>query len=129
MNAPNEMCDEARQDWQRLHAVLEAAQDFLACRDKALGFAPWGERPPIRTLADAIQRDVSGLEVERAEHALRDALTALCRGTSPEAFPGASPAQGSRGIIAPIYSAAVKTSAVPSRRRPARQRASLPRSA
>jgi hypothetical protein len=70
--------EQGPQDSRRLQAVLDAAQQFLACRDRVQAQAPWAEAHPVRTLADAIERDFAGFDLERAEARFRAALAALC---------------------------------------------------
>ena len=63
-----------------IHEMLEAAQRFLACRERAQLHAHWAEPPPVRTLAEAIERDFAGFDLERAEAEFRAALAALSQG-------------------------------------------------
>ncbi len=62
--------------------LLRAAEHFLACRDRALAVAPWAEPAP-RTLAEAIARDFTGFDLERAEADFRAALAAFSAGSAP----------------------------------------------
>ena len=67
-----------------LQNVLQAAQRFLACRERAASAAPWNDARTVRTLAEAIERDFIGFDLERAEAELRAAVAALC-GTPAQA--------------------------------------------
>jgi hypothetical protein len=58
--------------------LIETARHFFDCRERALAHARWSDPPPVRTLAEAIERDFAGFEVERAEAEFRAALAALC---------------------------------------------------
>lgn len=72
-----------------LREMLDAAQRFFACRDRVLVHAQWAEPPPVRSLAEAIDRDFAGFDMERAEAEFRAALAALSLG---QAAPGAAAA-------------------------------------
>ena len=76
--AASPAADRAEGAAEGLHHVLEAAQRFLACRERASALAPWSEARPARTLAEAIERDFVGFDLERAEAELRAAVAALC---------------------------------------------------
>lgn len=55
--------------------VLEAARDFLVCRDR-LAAVRGGQVAPARSLAEAIGRDFLPFDLERATEALREAVAA-----------------------------------------------------
>ena len=79
-----------------LREMLEAAQRFFACRDRLLVHAHWADPPPVRTLAEAIDRDFAGFDMERAEAEFRAALAALSQGD-----PGLAEAPAPVRAIAP----------------------------
>ncbi len=58
---------------ETLRLVFDAARRFIACRERAAAVA-MGRIPPARTLAEAIERDFLGFDLEEAERALRDAV-------------------------------------------------------
>lgn len=67
-----------------MRRLLDSAEHFLACRDRVRAQAPWAESAAEpRTLAEAIARDFSGFDLERAEADFRAALAALSNGPPP----------------------------------------------
>jgi hypothetical protein len=66
-----------------LQDMVVAAHRFFACRDRARAFARL-EPSPVLTLAEAIERDFAGFDMERAEAEFRMALAALCGAEPPE---------------------------------------------
>lgn len=76
-----------------LQEMLSSADRYLACRDRVLARSPWAERTAPVSLADAIERDFAGFDMERAEAEFRAALAALT-GSKP------SPPDGT--VVPPI---------------------------
>ncbi|MDW8398855.1 MAG: hypothetical protein RMK90_09855 [Acetobacteraceae bacterium] len=64
--------------------LAAAARRLLALRDQAGPLAA-AAPPPVRTLADAIDRDLLVFELEQAMRELREALSALDGGEPPAA--------------------------------------------
>lgn len=63
--------------------LLDSAERFLVCRDRARAHAPWAEAGPPEMLAEAIARDFAGFDLEQAEAEFRAALAALSGGAAP----------------------------------------------
>lgn len=63
-----------------MRRLLDTAEHFLACRDRARSFAPWAEPAAPCSLAEAIARDFAGFDLEAAEADFRAALAALSGG-------------------------------------------------
>jgi hypothetical protein len=66
-----------------MRRVLETAEHFFACRDRARAVSCMPETWVPCTLAEAIERDFAGFDLERAESDFRAALAALCGGAPP----------------------------------------------
>lgn len=60
-----------------LRRLLDSAEHFLICRDRARAYAPWSDTGAPVSLAEAIARDFAGFDVEQAEADFRTALAAL----------------------------------------------------
>ncbi len=58
---------------EAMRQVFEAARRFVACRERAAAMA-MGRIPPATTLAEAIERDFLGFDLEEAERQLREAV-------------------------------------------------------
>lgn len=86
--APQDAWADCPVDPMVLRQVLVTAERFLACRERVAAQARWTSPPPVMTLAEAIERDFAGFDMERAEIEFRAALEALSGGPAPAA-PGA----------------------------------------
>lgn len=60
-----------------LRRLLDSAEHFLVCRDRARAFEPWAGAGAPASLSDAIARDFAGFDLEQAEADFRAALAAL----------------------------------------------------
>jgi hypothetical protein len=67
---------------QDISALAAAARRLLALRDQAGPLAA-ATPPPVRSLADAIERDLLVFHLEQAVQDLRAALSALDHGAPP----------------------------------------------
>jgi len=81
--APEDRWADCPVDPSALHQVLATAERFLASRERAMVQARWSAPPPVMTLAEAIERDFAGFDMERAEAEFRAALEALSNGPPP----------------------------------------------
>ncbi len=82
---------ESVEDGAALRHLLDTAQRFFACRDRAMVYSRWSDPPPVRTLAEAIERDFAGFDMERAEAEFRAALAALSNGPGGARAPRRGP--------------------------------------
>lgn len=81
--APQDAWADCPVDPMALRQVLVTAERFLACRERVAAQARWTSPPPVMTLAEAIERDFAGFDMERAETEFRAALEALSGGPPP----------------------------------------------
>ncbi len=84
--APQDAWADCPVDPMALREVLVTAERFLACRERVEAQARWIAPPPVMTLAEAIERDFAGFDMERAESEFRAALEALSSGPPPQGW-------------------------------------------